>query len=267
MTAMSKVVDLRTRPAYQPDFAALARRRLSAARHALDLSTAEFAAVLTPLVGWPVTARAIEAWETRTVPPGDVFIALGTVTPTGSDQIGDEQFIGGVLGRIPQSFAPEELCGHWVTCFRFGPGPARKSHVDVAQISMGPDRLMRITNHPPTPRSEGRELPFCNDIEAQLANRHVVGHWKNSSDSRYFGTFHLAVLPGETVMSGIYTGFGSDIEVSTGPWKWVRLDSESLAGADLSAVRLRDPTDLGERIETHSQYAAPLTLADITEGP
>jgi hypothetical protein len=267
MTAMSKVVDLRTRPDYQPDFAALARRRLFAARHALGQTAAEFAAMLTPLVGWPVTARAVEAWETRTVPPGDVFIALGTLTPAGPDQFGDERFIGGVLGRIPQSFAPEELCGHWVTCFRFGPEPARKSHVDVAQISMGPDRLMRITNHSPAPRSEGRAAPFRNDIEAQLANRHVVGHWKNSNDTRYFGTFQLAALPGETVMDGVYTGFGSDIEVSSGPWKWVRVDTDSLAGVDLSAVRLRDPTCLGERIRTHSQYAAPFTLADITEGP
>lgn len=265
---MSKVVDLRTRSGYRPDFAALARRRLFASRHSLDMSSGEFATMLTPLVGWPVSAKAVEAWETTTVPPGDVFVALSTITPAGTDRpLFDEQFIGGILGRIPQSFAPEELCGHWVTCFRFGPGQVRKSHVDVAQISMGSDRLMQVTNHSPAPRSEGRASPFRNDIEAQLANRHIIGHWKNSNDTRYFGTFQLAVLPGETVMDGVYTGFGSDIDVSTGPWKWVRLDADSLSGVDLSAVRLRDPTDLGGRIGTHSQNATPLTLADITEGP
>lgn len=30
-------------------------------------------------------------------------------------------------------------------------------------------------------------MPFRNTIEAQLANRHVIGNWKNTSDTRYFG--------------------------------------------------------------------------------
>jgi hypothetical protein len=38
-------------------------------------------------------------------------------------------------------------------------------------------------------------------------------------------------------------------------------------GADLAVVRLRDPAVLGERIEAHSQYDAPLTLADIEGEP
>lgn len=218
--------------------------------------------MLAPLVGWPVSGETVEAWETDSIPPGDVLVAADTVTPTGHKP-NNEQLIGGVLGKIPQSFSVETLCGPWVTCFQFGPESTRKKHVDVAQISMESDRLMRISNHPPAPRSEGRAFPFCNEIEAQLVNRHLVGHWKNSNDARYFGTFHLAVLPGETVMAGHYSGFGSDIEVSTGPWRWVRLDEDSIAGEDLSTMRLRDPTDLGERIEAHTQYAAPLTLAEI----
>lgn len=266
MTAMTKVVDLRTRPGYQPDYAALARRRLLDARRALELSAAEFAAALTPLVGWPVSGEAVEAWEADSVPPGDVLVAADTVTPAGR-QHQTEQLIGGVLSKIPQSFSPEGLCGAWVTCFRFGDGPTRKAHVDIAQIVMESDRLLRITNHPPAPRSEGRAFPFCNELEAQMANRHLVGHWKNSNDTRYFGTFQLAVLPGETVMDGYYTGFGSDVEVSIGPWKWVRIDADSVADTDLSAVRLRDPAALGEHIEAHSQYSAPLTLTDIEGEP
>lgn len=261
---MTKVVDLRTRPGYQPDCAAIARRRLATARRVLDLSAAEFAAMLTPLVGYPVTGETVEAWETDSVPPADVLVAADTATPEG---LTGEQMIGGVLSKIPQSFSPEALCGAWVTCFRFGPGPARKAHVDIAQISMGSDRLLTITNHPPAPRSEGRASPFRNELEAQMANRHLVGHWKNSNDTRYFGTFQLAVLPGETVMAGHYTGFDSDVEVSIGPWKWVRLDLDSIADSDLSAVRLRDPSALGEHIEAHSQYDAPLTLAEIEGEP
>jgi hypothetical protein len=261
---MTKVVDLRTRPGYQPDYAALARRRLGAARRALDLSAVDFAAMLTPLVGYPVTGETVEAWETESIPPADVLVAADTVTPEG---LTSAQMLGGVLSKIPQSFSPDTLCGAWVTCFRFGSGPARKAHVDIAQISMGSDRLLAITNHPPAPRSEGRASPFRNELEAQMANRHLVGHWKNSNDTRYFGTFQLAVLPGETVMDGFYTGFGSDVEVSIGPWKWVRLDPDSLTSADLAAVRLRAPAVLGERIETHTQYDAPLTLADIEGEP
>lgn len=257
---MSKVVDLRTRSGYQPDFAALARQRMAAARSALDLSTTEFAAMLSSLVGYDVNGTTVEAWEAGSTPPADILIAADTATPGGPRAL-----IGGVLSKIPPSFSVETLCGAWITCFRFGAGPSRKRHVDIAQISMESDRLVRISNHPPAPRSEGRAFPFCNELEAQMANRHLVGHWKNSNDTRYFGTFQLAVLPGETVMAGHYTGFGSDVEVSIGPWKWVRIDSESIAGTDLSALRLRDPAVLGERVEDHSQYAAPLTLADIEE--
>lgn len=264
MTEMSKVVDLVTHSGYQPDFAALARRRMLNARRALKLTAAEFAELLTPLVGWPVTSTIVEAWETDSTPSADVLVAADTATPA-SARLSNDQLIGSVLGAIPQSFSLETLCGAWVTCFGFGTGPRRKRHVDIAQISMESDSLLRITNHPPAPRSEGRAVAFCNELEAQLANRHLIGHWKNSNDARYFGTFQLAALPGETVMDGYYTGFSSDIEVSIGPWKWVRIDADSLAGIDLSAVRLRDPASLGEDIESHSQYAAPLTLPEIAE--
>jgi hypothetical protein len=266
---MAEVVDLRTRSTYQPNYAALARRRIVSARRALDSSAAEFAAMLTPLVGWPVSAEAVEAWETNSVPPGDVIVAAGSVTSSTAQNglLDVERHIGSVLGLIPPSFSAEALNGYWVTCFRFGPEPARKQHVDIAQISAESGRFMAISNHPPAPRSEGRASPFCNDLEAQLSNRHVVGHWKNSNDTRYFGTFHLAVLSGESVMAGYYTGFGSDIEVSTGPWKWVRLGADSIAGVDLAKVRLRDPVELGTLIEDHSQYDSPLTLTDIEQEP
>jgi hypothetical protein len=216
--------------------------------------------MLTPRVGWPVSTEVVEAWEATAVPPGDVLVAADTATSSGG-----EQFIGSVLGLIPPSFSAETLSGYWVTSFTFSSGSTQRRHVDIACISAESDRLMRITNHPPAPRSEGRASPFCNDLEAQLTNRHLVGHWKNSSDARYFGTFHVAVLPGETVMTGYYTGFGSDVEVSTGPWKWVRLDLGSIADADVPGVKLRDPVELGALIEDHTQYNPALTLADIKQ--
>ena len=111
-------------------------------------------------------------------------------------------------------------------------------------------------------------MPFRNVIEGQLVGRHLVGHWRNDSDARYFGAVHLAALPGENVLVGHYTGYGSDIEVSCGRWIWVRLEPASLAGVDLGRARLRDPQDLAELLDAHSQpYSPPLPLAAIVEEP
>jgi len=108
-------------------------------------------------------------------------------------------------------------------------------------------------------------VPFCNEIEAQLANRHLIGHWKNTNDTRYFGSIHLAVLPGETVMEGYYTCFLSDIQVDAGRWKWVLLDPASLAGIELPQITLRQPASLHALIEQHSPCDPPLALGDIRE--
>ena len=110
-------------------------------------------------------------------------------------------------------------------------------------------------------------VPYRNEIEAQLANRHLIGHWKNTSDTRYFGSLHLAVLPGEIVMEGYYTGYSNDIEVAIGRWKWVRLDPTSLSSVDLSGVVLREPHDLYELIKDCTQYDAPLSCDAVAEEP
>ena len=70
-----EIVDIHTRVGYKPDVAGLARNQLAAARRAAGLSRSEFADILTPLVGWPVTAETIESWELTAVPPGDVLVA------------------------------------------------------------------------------------------------------------------------------------------------------------------------------------------------
>jgi hypothetical protein len=61
-------------------------------------------------------------------------------------------------------------------------------------ITAGSDRTVRISNQTAA-RTEGREKsPFRNEIDAQLASRHLLGYWRNTSDTRYFGLVHLAVL-------------------------------------------------------------------------
>lgn len=170
----------------------------------------------------------------------------------------------GLLASVPPSFPAEVLQGAWVTSYTFSEPPKR--HVDVAHLTADGDRELRATNYPPQPRTEGHPVPFRNVIKGQLAGRHLVGYWRNDSDARYFGAFQLAAMPGENVLTGHYTGYANDIEVSRGRWIWVRLDPASLKGVDLDRVALRDPQDLAEMLAAHSQpYSLPLPLAAIVE--
>ena len=174
--------------------------------------------------------------------------------------------LGTVLGSVPNSFRAEALSGHWVTCYQFHHGGQDnlRYHADIGYITAESERRIQAVNNPPEPRTEGRAIPFHNQIEAELVSRHLIGHWRNTSDTRYFGSVHLAVLPGETVMDGYYTGFGSDIEVSVARWKWVRLEI-GFEGADLQGIVLREPSALYDLVMDRSQFDAPLTLADVRE--
>lgn len=78
--AQSKVVGLTQRARYRPDLAAIARGQVLSARERLGLSHQEFADVLTPLLGWAVTAAIVEGWESSATPPGDVILAIGLAT-------------------------------------------------------------------------------------------------------------------------------------------------------------------------------------------
>lgn len=96
----SNVVSLHTRTTYQPNYGALARSRVVAARRQLGLSATEFGELLAPLLGHPVAPETVEAWETYSTPPGDVLLAAGTVSPATSDRIGlrSHKFIAGHIG-------------------------------------------------------------------------------------------------------------------------------------------------------------------------
>jgi hypothetical protein len=61
-------------------------------------------------------------------------------------------------------------------------------------------------------------------------------------------------------MEGHYGGYESDISVSVGHWKWVRLQP-----GDLSALALREPSALYELVMSRTQDDPPLTAADIGE--
>ncbi|MDQ3764130.1 MAG: hypothetical protein M3460_21840 [Actinomycetota bacterium] len=170
----------------------------------------------------------------------------------------------GLLASVPHSFSADILGGFWVTCYQFDSSRGIQCHADITQLTPQSDRRVTAKNYPPDPRTQGQASPFRNEIEAQLANRHLIGHWKNISDTRYFGSVHLAVLPGETVMDGYYTGFSSDIQVDAMHWKWVRLDPASLSDVDLQKVTLNDP-DMIHALLEHTANDVPLDLAAIVE--
>ena len=162
------------------------------------------------------------------------------------------------------AFPAEALAGPWVTCYEFSHDGEPRYHADIAHVTVGPDGRVRAVNHPPEPRSEGRERPFRNEIDAGLSGRHLIGVWRNTSDLRYYGTLMLAVLPGEIVMDGPYSGVKSDVEVSVSRWRWVRLDPGPVPSPGFT---LRDPHELYDLVMAHSQYGEPLTLADVREDP
>ena len=207
-----------------------------------------------PPNNWAVRPESVRNWEGGANPPGDVlWISLAA---TGGVPSAD----AGLLDPVPHAFPASALAGPWVTAYQFGHAGTPHYHADVAHVAAEGDREIRAVNHPPDPRTQGRASPFRNEIEARLFGRHLIGTWRNVSDTRYYGSLHLAVLPGETVMDGHYTGLASDISVSVDHWRWVRLGP-----GDLTAVRLREPAAVYELVMSRTQDDPPLTAADIGE--
>ncbi len=214
---------------------------------------------------YPDACRVLESM----LPPWTAKDLFGPPPTSSNRQLrtdgGSEQAPADLLASVAHSFSAELLQGSWVTSYQFSETQPPKLHVDIAHVMVDSERRIRAKNYPPEPRTEGHVVPYRNEIEAQLTNRHLIGHWKNTSDARYFGAVHLAVLPGEIVMEGYYTGYANDITVAIGRWKWVRLDPSSLASVDLSDVALREPRDLHDLIKDYTQYDAPLSLDAVAE--
>jgi hypothetical protein len=218
------------------------------------MTPGEFAEYLTAELGWEATAEMVTYWEDTDGPPGEVMAACEAVT----DDV--PALAASLLDDVPNGFPGGALAGPWVTAYRFTHLGGALYHADIAHVTAEGEREVRAVNHPPDPRTQGRASPFRNEIEGRLFGRHLIGTWRNTSDHRYFGSLHLAVLPGETVMDGHYTGLASDISVSVEHWRWVRLEP-----GDMSALALRDPSAVYELVMTRTQDDPPLTLADIRE--
>ncbi len=256
--AASGVVSIRAHASYRPDYSVLASAQVTAARQKLGLTHAGFADHLSGELGWPVYESAVKRWETAKAPPGDALLACTAILQ------GVHGLAVPLLAAVPPAFPAEALAGLWVTVYRFSHDGEARYHADIAHVAAVAGDRIRAVNHPPEPRSEGRSTPFRNEIEAGLFGRHLIGQWRNVSDTRYYGSLQLAVLPGETVMQGGYYGVGSDIDVSAAPWKWVRLDPGPVP---VQGITLRKPGELFDLVMAHSQLDAPLALADVEGEP
>lgn len=243
----ASVFSLAGRRGYHPDYRGLACGRVRAAREKLGQDHDGFAGYLGGELGRKIPAELVKRWERSNIPPGDVLLACDGDAPA-----------RGLLETVPYAFTADTLAGTWLTAYQFSDPP--KHHADIAIVTPTSDRHVRITNH--APRTEGHVVPYRNEIDADVAGRQLIGTWKNVSDVTYFGTLHLVVLPGETVMEGFHTGLTRDGRIATGFWKWVRLSAD---GADLAAVELRDPAGLFALVKEHTPYDAPWTLGAIGE--
>jgi hypothetical protein len=252
----AEVVSIGIGGTHRPDNSRLACGAVAAARRKLNMDRAAFARHISEVTEWDELPETIKAWEDDVEPPGSVVMACVAITQ------GVHALDLPLLAGIPPQFPAQTLAGPWVTTYLFDHADTPHHHADIAVITAESESRIRAVNHPPEPRSEGRSRAFRNEIAADLAGRHLVGAYVNTSDRRYFGSVQLAVHSGETVMEGIYGGVGSDVEVSDDRWKWVRLDADP---ADLAGVVLRDPVELYELVMARTRNDAPLALDDVRE--
>jgi hypothetical protein len=99
------------RSSYHPDYAALARGRVSMARTSSGLSPVEFAAALSNLLGRNIQPGHVTSWENRATPPGDVLLAITALASTNSNTLGirSHKFIAADVGHTRVQQIADEL--------------------------------------------------------------------------------------------------------------------------------------------------------------
>lgn len=167
-----------------------------------------------------------------------------------------------VLSSVAPALDPSILEGLWVTGYLLG--RTRQHHIDLSTMTVSGYRT-KSRNYPPTPRAEGLSRGHETDTSAQLFGRHLIGHFRNRNDCYFYGSMHLALLPGETILDGYYTGFINDTQVVAEPWRWVRVDPQSTENIDLADVTLGEPRQVYEALASRSQLDGPIPLDQIAE--
>ncbi|OBK11263.1 hypothetical protein [Mycobacterium sp. 1245852.3] len=164
-----------------------------------------------------------------------------------------------VLAGIGPGLEPGLLAGVWATGYLITGG---YRHVDLSTVTVRGARIVS-RNYPPSPRFEGHPAGHESDVTARLFGRHLMGHFRNHNDRYFFGSLHLVLLPGETILDGYYTGFLNDAVVVAQPWRWVRVDPRSVEGVDLGAVTLGDPGAVYDTLAGRNKLDGPLALSDV----
>ena len=221
----------------------------------------------------PPTKSQYYRWvgdQVRTLPQGHHCVVLERMFPgwTAKELFGREQHRGAsagldddLLADIDPGLDPAIVAGVWVTGYLISGG---YRHVDLSTVTVSGTRMMS-RNYPPAPRFEGHSTGHETDITARLFGRHLMGHFRNRNDRYFFGSLHLVVLPGESVLDGYYTGFLNDTSVLAQPWRWVLVDPRSVDGVDLKAVTLGDPASVYDTIAARNQFDGPIALAEVVE--
>ncbi|PZF92495.1 hypothetical protein C1I99_21755 [Micromonospora deserti] len=102
-------------PTERRDLAAIAREQVAQTRQTLGLSVEDFASVLGETLAWQPTAGEIISWETSSVPPGDIILALPILTgrprPGGvdGDQLGDLVAVYRSRSQFSTHMPPDQL--------------------------------------------------------------------------------------------------------------------------------------------------------------
>ncbi|OJZ69456.1 hypothetical protein BRW65_22890 [Mycobacterium paraffinicum] len=219
----------------------------------------------------PPTKSQYYRWvggQVRTLPQGHHCVVLERMFSgwTAKELFGHEQprepSVAGdddVLVGIGPGLDPALLAGVWATGYLISGG---YRHVDLSTVDVrGAGMVSR--NYPPAPRFEGHSAGHETDVTARLFGRHLMGHFRNHNDRYFFGSLHLVMLPGETILDGYYTGFLNDAAVVAHPWRWVRVDPRTVEGVDLNAVTLGDPAVVYDALAGRNQFDGPLALSDI----
>jgi hypothetical protein len=185
---------------------------------------------------------------------GPAESSAAPVSPASPPAGGDE-----LLAAIAPAVQPAALAGLWVSGYVF---QGSRVHVDLSTVTATKDGVTS-RNYPPEPRAEGYPSGHTTDISARLVGRHVLGQWRNRNDSYYYGSLHLAVLPGDTILDGYYTGFLNDTQIVAEPWRWVRVQPASAAGVDLTTVTLAEPRRLYDTVVRRTPFDGPIPLEQV----
>jgi hypothetical protein len=172
----------------------------------------------------------------------------------------------GLLSEIPQAFSAQRLSGFWATSYEFHSRGEKAHHADISEIKPTSDRRVIVSNSEGVARTEGHKKSFRNEIDAELANRHLIGQWRNLSDTRYFGSIQLAIQTGEESMDGFYTALQSDVAVACGSWKWSRIEDDPRLKSGLSKIMLRQPREIFELLSRRRSAEGAIPLSEIMEG-